>query len=114
MRGTNVRTMLAKGFIPGTLEEIDGQHEILPSHVETDMAADDVYFTHWQGGGGYGDPLRRDPQQVAVDVASFRVSPRAASDIYGVMLKADGTADASTTEARRLELRRGRVNAGTA
>src|SRR5208282_4662079 len=39
MRGTNVRTMLAKGFIPGTLEEIDGQHEILPSYVETDMAA---------------------------------------------------------------------------
>jgi N-methylhydantoinase B len=109
MRGTNVRAMLAKGFIPGTLEEIDGRHEILPSHVETDMAADDVYFTHWQGGGGYGDPLRRDPQQVAVDVASFRVSPRAASEIYGVMLKADGTADASATEACRGELRHARI-----
>ena len=110
MRGTNVRTMLANGFIPGTLEEIDGRHEVLPSHVETDMAAADVYFTHWQGGGGYGDPLRRDPHQVALDVASLRVSPSAASDIYGVMLNDDRTADASATEARRQELRRRRID----
>lgn len=114
MRGTNVRAKLAQGFIPGTLEEIDGRHEILPPHVETDMAAADVYFTHWQGGGGYGDPLRRDPQHVAVDVASFRVSAQAASEIYGVMLKADGTADAGATETRRRELRHGRIGSDAA
>jgi N-methylhydantoinase B len=109
-----VQAMLAKGFIPGNLEDIDGRHEVLPPHVETDMAAADVYFTHWQGGGGYGDPLRRDPQHVAVDVASFRISPRAASEIYGVMLKADGTADVSATEARRQELRHSRIDTGAA
>jgi N-methylhydantoinase B len=105
MRGTNVPTMLARGFIPGTLEEIGGGQEILPSHVETDMTAADVYYTHWQGGGGYGDPLRRDPQQVCLDVASLRVSAPAASEIYGVVLKADGTVDAPATEARRRDLR---------
>jgi N-methylhydantoinase B len=78
------------------------------------MAATDVYYTHWQGGGGYGDPLRRDPQQVAVDLASFRVSARAASEIYGVALNTDGTVDATATEARRRELRHGRVGADVA
>jgi N-methylhydantoinase B len=114
MRGTNVPGMLAKGIIPGSLEEIDGAHEVLPSHLETDMAVADVYFTHWQGGGGYGDPLRRDPHRVATDVTALRVSPRAASDIYGVMLKPDGTADASATEARRRELRHARIGPGAA
>jgi N-methylhydantoinase B len=114
MRGTDVRAMLAQGLIPGTLQEIGGRHDILPSHVETDMAAADVYYTHWQGGGGYGDPLRRDPQQVAVDLASFRVSARAASEIYGVALNADGTVDAAATEARRRELRNGRIGADVA
>jgi N-methylhydantoinase B len=110
IRGTNVRNMLASGFIPGNLEEIDGKDEILPSHVETDMDAADVYYTHWQGGGGYGDPLRREPEKVANDLASLRVSAKAASDVYGVVVTADGTVDAVATETRRGQLRRARVD----
>ncbi len=114
MRGTNVPEMLAHGHIPSSLEEIDGKHEILPPHVETDMAAHDVYYTHWQGGGGYGDPLRRDPEKVAADLAAFRVSTEAASQIYGVVVKADGKVDALPTEERRQQLRRARISSDVA
>jgi N-methylhydantoinase B len=38
------------------------------------------------GAGGYGDPLRRDPERVRRDVDDDRVSPEAASRDYGVVL----------------------------
>jgi len=38
------------------------------------------------GGGGYGDPLSRDPMQVQSDVQNGRVSIEAAESQYGVIL----------------------------
>ncbi|HZU88955.1 MAG TPA: hydantoinase B/oxoprolinase family protein, partial [Stellaceae bacterium] len=43
------------------------------------------------GGGGFGDPVLRDPEQVALDVADGLVSPEAAREIYRVVLAADGS-----------------------
>ena len=40
------------------------------------------------GGGGYGDPLRRDRDQVRRDVAEGFVSPEAARDAYGLVEEA--------------------------
>ncbi|MFC3229747.1 hydantoinase B/oxoprolinase family protein, partial [Marinibaculum pumilum] len=44
------------------------------------------------GGGGWGDPRRRDPAAVLRDVADGVVSPEAARSVYGVALTADGAA----------------------
>lgn len=41
------------------------------------------------GGGGYGDPFRRDPERVAEDVREGLVSPEAACTDYGVVLDPD-------------------------
>jgi N-methylhydantoinase B len=38
------------------------------------------------GGGGYGDPLQRDPAHVLNDVLNGYVSPEVARDVYGVAL----------------------------
>jgi N-methylhydantoinase B len=35
------------------------------------------------GGGGYGDPRRRDRARVAADVAQGYITPAAARDLYG-------------------------------
>jgi N-methylhydantoinase B len=35
------------------------------------------------GGGGYGNPLMRDPERVRLDVAEGFVSAEAARDVYG-------------------------------
>ncbi len=55
------------------------------------------------GGGGYGDPLTRDPALVARDVADDLVSVERARDVYGVVL-CDGAVDAAATARRREQL----------
>jgi N-methylhydantoinase B len=57
------------------------------------------------GGGGWGDPLDREPDLVALDVAQGKVSAESAHDDYGVLLGDDGTVDADATGRRRDELR---------
>jgi len=59
------------------------------------------------GGGGWGDPLAREPELVAKDVTEGRVSPESARDDYGVILafQDDGYAvDTAATAGRRAEL----------
>jgi N-methylhydantoinase B len=52
VRNSDVRALFAGGQVPADLGELGGQAEIVPPHLETDLAFDDVYYTHWQGGGG--------------------------------------------------------------
>ncbi|WP_326542743.1 hydantoinase B/oxoprolinase family protein [Pseudorhodoferax sp.] len=114
VRGANVRALLAAGRIPGALEEVGGTPEVLQQHLQTQLNDGDVYYTHWQGGGGYGDPLLRNPILVARDVATRKVSPAAARATYGVVLAADGTVDESATAAQRQALRTQRAAPMTA
>jgi len=54
------------------------------------------------GGGGWGEPLERDPERVRWDVLEELVSREAARDLYGVELKEDLAVDqAATRELRR-------------
>jgi N-methylhydantoinase B len=53
------------------------------------------------GGGGLGDPLKRDPQAVQRDVAMGYVSKESARDLYKVVLDAKGAVDATATRAAR-------------
>lgn len=105
VRDTTVLDQFAVGRIPRSIEELGGAQQTLPPHLETDLSATDVYFTHWQGGGGIGDPLHREPERVAADVAAGKVSARAAHDIYGVLLSGSGRADIAATEQFRHRLR---------
>ena len=109
LRGTTVRAGFTEGRIPTSLEELGGEPDLLPSHHETDLGPDDVYFTHWQGGGGYGDPLRRDPTAVARDVVAHKVSRAGAEEVYGVVLDEHQEADEEATGRRRTALRRSRA-----
>jgi N-methylhydantoinase B len=57
------------------------------------------------GGGGWGDPLHRDPEAVRCDVRNEIVSLAAARDVYGVVLDPTTLAvDTPATAARRREL----------
>lgn len=58
------------------------------------------------GGGGWGDPLDRDPERVSADVSEGYVSLAAAERDYGVVLDAktlevDGTATTALRRTRR-------------
>jgi N-methylhydantoinase B len=53
------------------------------------------------GGGGFGHPAERDPDQVALDVADGLISCEAAARDYRVGLRVDGSLDpAATAELR--------------
>ncbi|WP_322040228.1 hydantoinase B/oxoprolinase family protein [Burkholderia diffusa] len=110
IRGAAARELLSNGRIPASLEELGGTPHVLPSHIETNLTESDTYFTHWQGGGGYGDPLRRDPGRVAIDVANFKVSPQAAHDVYGVVFDSEGEIDVSATDQHRVRVRQERTS----
>jgi N-methylhydantoinase B len=53
------------------------------------------------GGGGFGDPLKRDPLRVARDVDFGYVTPAAAREHYGVVVGENGAVDAVATAALR-------------
>ena len=61
-------------------------------------------------GGGFGDPLTREPAAVARDVAGGRIGAAEAEDVYGVVLTGDGEPDAAATRARRQALGRQRLD----
>ena len=58
------------------------------------MEPDAVVSLDPPGGGGYGDPLERDPQLVLEDVINGYVTIKAARERYGVAVEFTGSADA--------------------
>ncbi|MFA7282689.1 MAG: hydantoinase B/oxoprolinase family protein, partial [Sterolibacterium sp.] len=68
----------------------------------------DALYVRWNGGGGVGDPLRREPAKVMQDVIDGVVSARAADEVYGVVLS-QGAVDANATLQRRSDMRRVRM-----
>jgi N-methylhydantoinase B len=96
--------------LPGAPAELAGEREFA-QWGEFMIHEGDVLYQHYQAGGGYGDPLAREPAFVAADVRAGVVSRTAADDLYGVVLGDDGAPEPAATEARRLELRRARLGA---
>jgi N-methylhydantoinase B len=68
------------------------------------IAAGDMVVLESAGGGGFGDPLARDPQAVRADVRAGLVSPERARDGYGVILGPGGEIDTAATATRRAQL----------
>ena len=77
------------------------------------MTSRDVFAVTWQGGGGFGDPLDREPSAVEADVARSLVSLEAAREIYGVVISA-GRLDEVATRGARAEIRARRLGSTVA
>ena len=55
-----------------------------------DLGAGDVVHVNLPGGGGYGDPFRRDAQRVLWDVIEGYITPDRAERSYGVVVRYTG------------------------
>lgn len=89
--------------VPAELHLIhaDGRDEALPSKVPYHPArAGDTFLAIGPCGGGYGDPLERDPARVLDDVRDGLISAGKALADYGVVIR-DGQLDAAATAAER-------------
>jgi N-methylhydantoinase B len=104
VRDTDVASALAGGSIPASLSTVGGQQEIGQNYSQTYLAPGDVFYMHWQGGGGYGDPLHREPHTVAADLREGKITAAGARDVYGVVVDGSGLVDLPATEAARAAL----------
>jgi N-methylhydantoinase B len=83
---------------------VDVVRHPVPAHTRAVIAT--------AGGGGWGDPLARDPASVLTDVLEGVVSVAQARDAYGVVIAGHPPAiDEAATRARRSEMRAGRAPA---
>ncbi len=89
----------------GAVQPIDGMADNIA------VEADSIVRVTTTGGGGWGDPLDREPEAVRYDVTCGLVSEDAAREAYGVALIKQGTGyrvDENETTALRARLRSNR------
>jgi N-methylhydantoinase B len=86
------------------LERADGSEEIVGNKVESVSvkAGDLLHFITW-GGGGWGDPLARDPELVGLEIRQGLVTPEGAR-AYGVVADQSGAVDSAATAALRADI----------
>ncbi|MGQ0571996.1 MAG: hydantoinase B/oxoprolinase family protein [Armatimonadota bacterium] len=60
--------------------------------AQVDLASHQVVHLNTPGGGGYGDSFRRDPERIRQDVIAGYVTPDAAEQDYGVVVRFTGGA----------------------
>jgi N-methylhydantoinase B len=66
----------------------------------------DIFRLDTPGGGGYGDPLAREPEGVLADIREGYVSPEAADRDYGIVIDASGHGiDQAATAKRRAHMK---------
>ena len=95
------------GPATGAINEITtnaGEHIDLPSKINRRMAQGDLVRHVQPGGGGFGDPLTRDPARVARDVWNTKISATYAREHHRVVVDPDtGVLDAVATMELRAQ-----------
>lgn len=84
-----------------TIRFPDGREEQAPRYGLRSLPAGAELHAVSPGGGGWGDPRARDPDQVAADVRDGLVSVQAARSLYGVVCDVRGVIDRAATETLR-------------
>jgi N-methylhydantoinase B len=83
-----------------------GENDFAPKHAyRHPVPANSEVIVRTGGGGGWGDPLDRDPEQVRADVIEGYVSLEGARRDYGVVLGKDHAIDEAATARLRAERR---------
>ena len=117
VRQSDIQARLDRGDIPQNMEEIQdelqGDFEFLATNEVWTMKDNDVFFQNWFGGGGYGDPIDRDPEKVLRDVENDLVSHAYAVQIYGVVINPEtNKIDIERTNERREQIKKIRLQTG--
>jgi N-methylhydantoinase B len=115
IRQSRVLEKLRRSEIPMSYDEFGGTVEHLASKSDGQLSPGDVFIFYPPGGGGYGDPLERDPELVRQDVARAAVTVEGALRHYGVVVTPDGRVDEEGTRRERegrIRQRLGRLSSG--
>ncbi len=109
--GTDIEDTFAQKRVPEHIDAIQSDERVLLRGKSngTPLGTGDVLETTFTGGGGYGDPIEREPEHVERDVANGYVSREAAASLYGVAVGEDGAVDATETDRLRAAERAARA-----
>ena len=92
-----------------------GAYDVTHTALYVQIEAGERLEYQWAGGGGWGDPLEREPEKVRDDVLDEYVSREAAEREYGVVFTGDVEdysleVDAAKTDALRAKMRSSQGN----
>jgi N-methylhydantoinase B len=111
VRDSNVRELLASSTLPADVSDLKGEVVQLgmrePAFTQSQHDAMGVI---WCGGGGFGDPLKRDVKKIAEDLENGNITVATAETVHGAVVDAKSmTIDAEATERRRAGIRKDRL-----
>ncbi|MGC2942594.1 hydantoinase B/oxoprolinase family protein [Brevibacterium sp. FAM 24638] len=114
LRQTDVASALRIGDVPTRERLTFSEDELLGINQQSVAIRKDDVLVQWiAGGGGFGDPLLRDPAAVRSDVIDGYVTSKVAREVYGVVLRHDSfeevAIDSSATVQERRRIRSARV-----
>jgi N-methylhydantoinase B len=113
VRNSDVKEQFKRGRFPRDAEEIAGEEDHPYPKSLWEVNSDDVLVYLCGGGGGYGDPLERDPQLVLKDVREGECTIDYVKENYGVVIDpASVNLDEGATEKLRREMRDARLREG--
>ncbi len=124
-RGSNLRSLIESGADlpngegldpaePAFVKAISADWELVlgQNYPVRELEPGSLFSVVTGDGGGFGDPIEREPLHVARDVANALTSAETAERIYGVRLGPDGSVDAAATKELRSAMRRRRLERG--
>jgi N-methylhydantoinase B len=96
----------ARGGLPGSPSRqlrraVDGALHELPGLGEVTLQDGETVLSYTAAGGGYGAPKERDPGKVRRDLVEGWITAARARDVYGVVLRDDGSVDRDATARLR-------------
>ncbi len=104
-----------QGIVPASLEETGGKLVDLgakPGRIQ--LGPTEVFQYTWQGGGGWGDPMERDPGKVLQDVQDGLVTREWAQKLHGVVIDdISPTVNEAATEKARRQAKAERLSGGS-
>ena len=83
------------------LNEGEEGEQLLDSKGVSHVSGPQTFTSYPSGGGGWGDPKKRDAKVVAMDARNEIISVKAAREIYGVALNDDFTVNEEETKKLR-------------
>jgi N-methylhydantoinase B len=114
LRGARLNDTFGRGEIPTDWSQIECETlEVCEAKGNTTLGPNDLLLNFCSGGGGYGDPLERDPALVVRDIERGLCTLENARSQYGVVLDATGLrVEQPATDELRAETRRARLERG--
>jgi N-methylhydantoinase B len=105
LRDADIARQFETGRIPLTSDEVTARVELPQAKDTAKLGGSDAWVCFCDGGGGYGDPLERDPENVRLDVLRGLCTAAEAERLYGVKFAATDNVDQAQTTALRASRR---------